>query len=150
MSEYKRFTKKDKYGHWYTDTKINDRFMWSINGKIWERDLTNCAFDGEAIDRLAELEDKIENGTLIELHIPYGTELHFLYSREHYDKPQPPCVYSTKEWIFNVRNDGKMWFSVVGRGIGYFGEYLHEIGKTVFLTKAEAETRLKELQEKQL
>lgn len=67
MSEYKRLTKKDKYGHWYTETKINDRFMWSKDGKVWERDLSHYAFDGEAIDRLAELEDKIENGMLIEL-----------------------------------------------------------------------------------
>ena len=96
--------------------------------------------------RLAELEKQIENGTLIELLIPYETELHFLYSRENYGKPQPPCIYSTKEWIYNVRHDGKAWFSVAGRGIGYFGEYLHEIGKTVFLTKAEAEKKLKELQ----
>lgn len=29
--------------------------MWSEDGKVWERDLTHCAFDGEAIDRLAEL-----------------------------------------------------------------------------------------------
>ena len=65
MSEYKRLTKKDKYGHWYTGTKIYDRFMWSSDGRVWERDLTNCAFDSEAIDRLAELEDKIENGTRI-------------------------------------------------------------------------------------
>ena len=65
MSEYKRLTKKDKYGHWYTGTKIYDRFMRSSDGKVLERDLTNCAFDGEAIDRLVELEDKIENGTRI-------------------------------------------------------------------------------------
>ena len=65
MSEYKRLTKKDKYGHWYTGTKIYDRFMRSSDGRVWERDLTNCAFDGEAIDRLAELGDKIENGTQI-------------------------------------------------------------------------------------
>lgn len=81
MSEYKRFTKKDKYDHWYTDTKINDRFMWSINGKIWERDLTNCAFDGEAIDRLAELEDKIERGQLVE--IPKGS---VVLSKEEQEK----------------------------------------------------------------
>ena len=64
---YKRFTKKDRYGHWCTDTKINDRYMWSEDGKVWERDLSHYAFDGEAIDRLAELEDKIENGTLKEV-----------------------------------------------------------------------------------
>ena len=68
MNDYKRLTKKDKYGHWYTETKINDRFMWSKDGKVWERDLSHYAFDGEAIDRLAELEDKIENGTLIDLN----------------------------------------------------------------------------------
>lgn len=92
-----------------------------------------------------KLKNKIENGTLVELPIPNETELHFLYSREHYGKPQPPCVYSTKEWIFNIRYDGKRWFCVAGQGIGYYGEYLHELGKTVFLTKAEAEQKLKEL-----
>ena len=77
------------------------------------------------------------------LTIPFGQELHFLYSREHYRKPQPPCIYSTKEWIFNIRADGKNWFSVAGRGIGYYGEYLHEIGKTVFIDKEKAELYLR-------
>ena len=100
-----------------------------------------------ALDRLAALEDKIEQGTLIELPIPYGTELHFLWSREHADKPQPPRVHSTKEWIFKVRDDGKMWLSSNDIPVGYYGEYLHKLGKTVFLTREEAEKRLKELQE---
>lgn len=96
--------------------------------------------------RLHELEDKIEQGTLIELPIPYGTELHFLWSREHADKPQPPRVHSTKEWIFKVRDDGKMWLSSNDIPCGYYGEYLHKLGKTVFLTREEAEKRLEELQ----
>lgn len=74
---YKRLTKKDKYGHWYTDTKINDRFMWSTDGKVWERDLTHCAFDGKAIDRLAELEDKIESGDLISTSDVGDNEIEF-------------------------------------------------------------------------
>ena len=78
MSEYKRLTKKDKYGHWYTDTKIYDRFMWSEDGKVWERDLTHCAFDGEAIDRLAELEDKIESHKLVELKYRNGDYVFFI------------------------------------------------------------------------
>ena len=48
--------------------------MLSSDGKVWERDLTNCAFDGEAIDRLAELGDKIENGTLVEIESPCTEE----------------------------------------------------------------------------
>lgn len=101
----------------------------------------------EKLNRLVELEDKIEQGTLIKFPIAYGTELHFLYSREHYGKPQPACVHSTRKWIFNIGYDGKMWFSVAGRGIGYYGDYTHELGKTVFLTREDAKKRLKELQE---
>lgn len=72
MSDYKRLTKKDKYGHWYTDTKINDRFMWSTDGKVWGRDLTHCAFDGEAIDRLAELEEKLKAGGWWSCHVKWA------------------------------------------------------------------------------
>ena len=115
---------------------------WSID---YHSDV-QAFLSGDAVDRLAEIEDKIENGTLVELPIAYGTELHFLYSREHYGKPQPACVHSTRKWIFNIGYDGKMWFSVAGRGIGYYGDYTHELGKTVFLTREEAEKRLKELQ----
>lgn len=96
--------------------------------------------------RLAKLEDKIEQGTLIELPIPYNAELHFLYSREHYGKPQPACVHSSRKWIFSIGYDGETWFSVAGRGIGYYGNYTHKLGETVFLTREEAEKRLKELQ----
>lgn len=52
-----RFTRRDTYGHPYTDSKIYDRFMWSKDGKVWERDLTHSAFDGKAIDKLCLLED---------------------------------------------------------------------------------------------
>ena len=55
--------------------------MWSEDGKVWERDLTHCAFDGEAIDRLAELEDKIEHGTLIELPCKVGDTAYKVYGK---------------------------------------------------------------------
>ena len=86
---------------------------------------------------------KIPEGAVV-LTIPFGQELHFLYSREHYEKPQPPCIYSTKDWIFNVRSDGETWFTVAGRGICFYGEYLYQLGKTVFLSKEEAEKKLQE------
>ena len=141
MKDYKRLTERDMFGN----ADIIDLSTEKLYSELCFSE-TNLLT--KALNKLAFLEDKLENRTLIELPIPYGTELHFLYSREHYGKPQTPCIYSTKEWIFNVRYDGKTWFSVAGRGIGYFGEYLHEIGKTVFLTKAEAEAKLKELMER--
>ena len=128
--KYNRFTYKCEVGIGLSETSGN-----IVND--YEK-VVNC---------LAELEDKIEQGTLIELPCPYGTELHFLYSRAHYGKPQPACVYSTKDWILNIASEGTMFFTVAGRGIGYYGEYRHELGKTVFLTREEVEKRLKELQE---
>lgn len=139
MSEYKRLTKKDKYGHWYTDTKINDRFMWSTDGKVWERDLTHCAFDGEAIDRLAELEDKIENGTLIELPCKVGDTVYEVF-KEH----RPPFIQETK--IEKIIIVGEKGLRLRLARNSFYETAISSLGKTVFLTKAEAEARLKELQ----
>ena len=80
---------------------------------------TNCVrkltWDGEILHRLAELEDKIENGTLIEVPCKVGDTVYCIY---HY-------------------YDGEEDF-------GY-----EIIPECVCLTKAEAEIKLKELQEKQ-
>ena len=84
------------------------------------------------------------NNNVIVLPIPYGTELHFLWSRERATKPQPPRVHSTNDWIFSVRDDGKMWLTSNDIPVGYYGEYLHQLGKTVFLTREEAEKALAE------
>ena len=95
--------------------------------------------------RLYELEDKIENGTLIELPIPLGTELHFLHSHEHADRPTSPTIHSSKEWTFEIWGNGKSGISCDDIPCGYYGVYHHQLGDTVFLTRAEAEKRLKEL-----
>lgn len=147
MSEYKRLTKRDKYGHWYTDTKINDRFMWSTDGKVWERDLTHCAFDGEAIDRLAEFEDKIENGTLIELPYKLGTKLYFivLHTFGGYFE-----IFETELWVYVSRYKdefGGVDFAIEINDVDF--DYETWITAHCYSTKAEAEAKLKELQEKQ-
>ena len=88
-----------------------------------------------------------DKSLFVELPVPYGTELHFLWSREHADKPQPPRVHSTRDWVFKIRDDGRKWLSSNDIPIGYYGEYLHELGKTVFLTKDKAERKLREVRE---
>lgn len=140
MGEYNRLTKKDKYGHWYTETKINDRFMWSKDGKVWERDLSHYAFDGEAIDRLAELEDKIENGRLVELPCKVGDTVYFDTYRHGESIGVQPHKVERVEVVFRTERT----FGNIGADIPEW-----QFGKSVFLTKAEAEARLKELQEKQ-
>lgn len=148
---YKRLTRKDKYGHWYTDTKINDRFMWSTNGKVWERDLTHCAFDGEAIDRLAELEDKIMDGTIIERpSVRKGDSIWIIRAKRDYlDGRYRKIVWRCVDKIF-LNNDNTYTISTISvSSDGYKNRSIVKsttFKKSWFLTKAEAEARLKELQ----
>ena len=114
MSEHKRLTKRE--------------------GK----EVKALELDGEILHRLAELEDKIENGTLIEL----------------------PCKVGDRIWAILGNNIfGRKVKSIVIRGDGYTIKtsntngwkdlepyYNAEFGVIWFLTKAEA--KLKELQEK--
>ena len=148
---YKRFTKKDRYGHWCTDTKINDRYIWSEDGKVWERDLTHYAFDGEAIDRLAELEDKIENGTLIELPCAIGSTIYLVPSEtqfrlnnigESFKKHNRVYEMEVYQIYMNKNNYVLYNFEQTASALG------SSFGETWFLTKAEAEKKLEELSKK--
>lgn len=55
MKDYKRLTKRTKYGIAVLDS--GERFVFSCGGYATTK----------ALNRLAELEDKIEDGTLVEL-----------------------------------------------------------------------------------
>ena len=79
--------------------------------------------------------------------IPLGTELHFLYSHEYADRPTFPTIHSSKKWTFEIWGNGKSGISCDDMPCGYCGIYQHKLGDTVFLTREEAEKRLKELKE---
>lgn len=85
-----------------------------------------------AIDRLAELEDKIENGTLVELPCKVGDTV-FIIAKQGMN------IYTVEEttvWDF--------WFSTTENR--FYPIDANEIPlEEVFLTKAEAEKRLEEL-----
>ena len=70
-----------------------------------------------------------------------GTTLYFLYDSPYADKPDlTPRIYETNEWYFDV--DGK-GVSIKPRWVrGYKGEYHYYLGKTVYLTREEAEKAL--------
>ena len=96
----------------------------------------------EKLNRLAELEDKIEQGLMIELPCKVGTVLYEVI---------PKCKTSGLDCPYN----GGYGTSRCKNGCGaYIAEQkftflsMRElIGKTLFLTREEAEKRLKELQE---
>lgn len=132
MGEYKRLTKRTKHGIAVLDS--GERFVLSCGGYATTK----------ALNRLAELEDKIENGTLVEIPCKEGTTIYHLYKagnvitedkvfRYHFDICTKPCVSFENHFWYgtNKRVDTIL--------VEHFGKYW-------FLTKAEAEARLKELQ----
>lgn len=87
--------------------------------------LTDC------LNRLAEFEDKIEQGTLIELACKKGDKVY-----------QADCVRVYELTVLGIRVfNNKFYYET--QGVGFDNT---AIGKSIFLTREEAEKRLKELQ----
>lgn len=90
-------------------------------------------------NRLAELEDKIENGTLVELPCKVGDTVYEVF-KDH----KPPFIKETT--IEKIVITGKGFKLRLSRNSVY-ETAISSLGKTLFLYKAEAEAKLKELQE---
>lgn len=121
--KYKRLTKSCKGAPLHTDMEVTD--------------------GDEIYERLAELEDKIEQGTMIELPCEVGDKVYYT-SPEYYNS----LLVEYKVTEISQTREG-IRLSVYGspkeKGlITYL--WASFIGKTVFLTREEAEKRLKELQ----
>lgn len=126
------------------------------------------------LDRLAELEDKIMDGTLVELPLAVGD--HFWAIHKLCDKcgkydfdgnwGYERCNYDYPEYSGNERGRGYLDDSYLVDYVGIhclaevrehtiydleqIGKFIRDgdFGKKVFTTKAQAEAKLKELQEK--
>lgn len=81
----------------------------------------------------------------IELPCKVGTTLYFLYNSPYADKPDlTPRIYKTTDWHFEVDKTGIV---INTDDIHSFNKvYDYYLGKTVFLTREEAERALKEAQ----
>ena len=91
----------------------------------------------KAFEKLAEYEDLEDNGLLLRLPVPIGTTV---YKFE-------PSVKETKRYIktivtrYDVFEDS-IWFTFANG----LGRNIEDFGKYVFLTQAEAERKLKEME----
>ena len=95
-------------------------------------------------NRLAELEDKIEQGTLIELPYKLGTKLYFLvlHSFGGYFE-----IFETDLWVYVSRYKdelGGVDFAIEIADVDF--DYETWVVAHCYSTKAEAENKLKELQ----
>ena len=106
---------------------------WSIHK---ESDIQSF-LSGDAVERFAELEDKIEQGTLIELPCKVGDTIYYINRNNNVIEEDVVKFFTfTKDGIKPIltRHNKKFW-------------EFYEWDKTIFLTREEAEKRLKELQE---
>ena len=124
MSEYKRLTKK--------------------NIKYLDRE-TTCP----EIARLQELEDKLEQGKMIELPCKVGDTIWYVsYIRIEKDR----AINILEEWDVEKIDiyEDLIICRLTHKGTDHYNTARNdEFGKSWFLTKAEAEKRLKELKELQ-
>ena len=120
--EYERLTRKAENGTPYFDGCLSCDL---------ESDCGLCPYFESGINRLAELEDKIEQGTLIELPCKMGDTVYQTDGARVYQGEIMEISLTPKHFIFTA-------------DIVCFDE--RAIGTRVFLTREEAEKRLKELQ----
>lgn len=95
----------------------------------------SCEID-DIIDRLTELEDKIENGTLVELPCKVGDTVYVAYSVRIAEWEVVSIQIFENNTLFRLGHKGTD---------DYNSFWLRELGDYVFLTKDEAEKRLEEL-----
>ena len=102
----------------------------------WSCDIPprKCKYVSDALEKLAEYENLEEQGRLIKLPCKVGDTLYRLVPKiyRQYVEIKIAQFVINKNGIYFITNKGVSWS--VGK-----------IGKTVFLTKAEAKAKLKEL-----
>ena len=111
---------------------------WKDDKKL----LAKTKFSGDfgsanVLSRLAEYEDAEEQGLLVRLPVPIGTTV---YEFEPLNRGVKECTERTV--IKYTMYDDSIWFNFAD---GYMKD-IKDFGKIVFLTKEEAEQKLKEME----
>lgn len=88
------------------------------------------------LDRLAELEDKIENGTLVELPCKVGDIIYEVFKNH-----KPPFIQQTKVEKIIITEKG-LKLKLARNSV--YETAISSLGKTLFLTEAEALKKIKE------
>lgn len=125
MTDYKRITRRNEDGTTWVKCVCCDN-------------VATCDYTKESCcqvlqDRLAELEDMIEQGLLVKLPCKVGDMVYRVLQ-------SPDFVYGWELDTFIIQSDGIIAFDKSSTIIKP-----SDWGETVFLTKAEAEARLAEL-----
>lgn len=138
--KYKRLSPKHKI------SDIVKEYEKQGTSVIW----SSCTVCGvtlvDLLDRLAELENKIENGTLIELPCKVGDTVYMIWI-ERLDENYAPIYKIQSGKIFSIQLENKDGQLDIWLRVGFGLTYRCRRIKDFCLTKAEAEQRLKELKD---
>ena len=105
----------------------------------------NCEYVSEMIKKLAEYETAEEEGRLVVLPCKVGQDLFGIYNRTIIDGYADGYLLEKT----SVHSDADHWIWLQDKNSkNYWKVSFDEIGKTVFLTREEAEKALKEMEEK--
>jgi hypothetical protein len=115
-----RFTQKSAYGTNYVKLQF-DKGRWSVGHSPDDREIT---ITGDMVNRLAAYEDAEESGMLMRLPCPMGSTIYMIVTRHTKGRDPFSFVKITEMMESNV-------FRVC-----------RDIGKTVFLTKEEAQAAM--------
>lgn len=111
-----RLTKKSDYGMYFYPECFNDE----CSGIGTNEKCEVCRFNYEICKKLGEYEDLEEQGKLVKLPCKVGTDVYYILGIPN----DMPCTIDS--CVFELSD-------------------IHKIGETLFLTKSEAEAKLKEL-----
>jgi hypothetical protein len=95
------------------------------------------AEDAKVFEKLCDLEDKIENGTLVDLPCKVGDTIY-----EFFKYHKPPFIQQTKVEKIIITEKG-LKLKLARNSV--YETSIASLGKTLFLTETEAEARLQEL-----
>lgn len=125
-----RLTKKNDSGGYYYP-----KCFEKCNGLGASSKCDNCEIMTSVCEKLGKYEDLEEQGRIIKLPCKIGTEV---YNTTWWDDVQEKVVVKGKTYYRTVHK-----YKITKSKFSYFE--IGEFGKTVFLTKEEAEAKLKEL-----
>jgi hypothetical protein len=117
--------------------KVIDEFTEPLSA----RDIHKADFSEQFAEHLYNAGYRKQSENVIELPCKVGTTLYFLYNSPYADKPDlTPRIYKTADWYFEVDKTGIV---INTSDIHSFNKkYDYHLGKTVFLTKEDAEQTL--------
>lgn len=139
MMKYERLTERKGYSIGiYVDKDFINKGQWqNVRELVNNTRISNIE---NVFDRLAELEDKMENGTLIELPCKVGDTVYRI--TQSYRGNEKITIYTVREIIIDKK--GVTYLTIALKGASSITCKVNV--DSVFLTREEAEAKLKELQ----